>query len=68
MDVQPADHLFLTEASAYLRVPVATLRHWRARSTGPRSFLLGRRLAYRRADLDAWLTQRMAIDQTAHAR
>ncbi|MFK5688738.1 helix-turn-helix transcriptional regulator [Ornithinimicrobium sp. LYQ92] len=49
------DLLNLKEASAYTRVPEATLRLWRHRGTGPRSFRLGRRVMYQRAELDAWV-------------
>ena len=43
--------LTITEAAELLRAPVATLRYWRHRNTGPRSFRLGRRVLYRRDDL-----------------
>jgi excisionase family DNA binding protein len=46
--------LTITEAAELLRTPVATLRYWRHRNTGPRSFRLGRRVLYRRDDLRAW--------------
>jgi excisionase family DNA binding protein len=59
MPVQPADHqpelLTITEAAGLLRAPVATLRYWRHRNIGPRSFRLGRRVLYRRDDLHAWI-------------
>src|SRR3954454_13736048 len=54
-----ADHepelLTITEAADLLRAPVATLRYWRHRNIGPHSFRLGRRVLYRRDDLDAWV-------------
>jgi excisionase family DNA binding protein len=46
--------LTITEAAELLRAPVATLRYWRHRNTGPRSFRLGRRVLYR-DDLHAWI-------------
>jgi len=49
------DLLTITEAAALLRAPVATLRYWRHLGTGPRSFRLGRRVLYRRDDLNAWI-------------
>jgi excisionase family DNA binding protein len=52
---RPVDLLTITEAAALLRAPVATLRYWRHVGTGPRSFRLGRRVLYRRDDLDAWV-------------
>ncbi len=48
--------LTLTEAAAKLRTPVATLRYWRHLGAGPDSFRLGRRVMYRRDDLDRWIT------------
>ena len=47
--------LTLTEAAARLRAPVATLRYWRHLGIGPDSFRLGRRVMYRRDDLDRWI-------------
>ena len=47
--------LTITEAAELLRAPVATLRYWRHRNTGPRSFRLGRRVLSRRDDLHAWI-------------
>ncbi|MCX2934721.1 helix-turn-helix domain-containing protein [Mycobacterium sp. CVI_P3] len=38
------------------RVSPDTLRYWRHTGTaGPPSFKLGRRVLYRRSDVDAWL-------------
>jgi excisionase family DNA binding protein len=55
----PPDHrpelLTIREAAEVLRAPIATLRYWRHLGTGPRSFRLGRRVLYRRDDLDAWV-------------
>lgn len=47
--------LTITEAADLLRAPVATLRYWRHLGTGPRSFRLGRRVLYRRDDLQSWV-------------
>ena len=59
MPLQPAGHepelLTIAEAAEVLRTPVATLRYWRHCNTGPRSFRLGRRVLYRRDDLQAWI-------------
>lgn len=43
------------EVAELLRTPVNTLRYWRKVTKGPRSFKIGTRVAYRRADVDAWL-------------
>ena len=53
-DHQP-ELLTIAEAAEILRAPVATLRFWRHRNIGPRSFRLGRRVLYRRDDLYAWI-------------
>jgi excisionase family DNA binding protein len=54
--------LTIREAAALLRAPVATLRYWRHRGTGPRSFRLGRRVLYRRDDLRAWIDAQRGED------
>jgi helix-turn-helix protein len=48
------DLLTISEAAELLRTAVATLRYRRHLGTGPRSFHLGRRILYRRDDLQAW--------------
>jgi excisionase family DNA binding protein len=45
------------EAASYLRIPLATLRYWRHLGVGPAGFHLGRRLVYRRTDLDQWISE-----------
>jgi excisionase family DNA binding protein len=52
--------LTIAEAAELLRAPVATLRYWRHLGAGPRSFRLGRRVLYRREDLQAWIAQQRA--------
>lgn len=37
----------LDEVATAYKIPIATLRYWRARGEGPRSFRLGRRVFYR---------------------
>lgn len=37
-----------------------TLRYWRAVNEGPPSFKLGRRVVYRRADVEKWMAQQEA--------
>ena len=46
--------LTITETAELLRTPVATLRWWRHTGQGPRSFKIGRRVTYRRSDLEDW--------------
>ena len=49
------DLLTISEAADLLRAPVATLRYWRHLGTGPAGFRAGRRVLYRRDDLNAWI-------------
>jgi excisionase family DNA binding protein len=49
------EFLIRTEAADYLRVPVATLAAWAYRHTGPQFYRVGRRVLYRRAELDRWI-------------
>ena len=58
------DLLTISEAAALLRAPVATLRYWRHLGTGPRSFRLGRRVLYRRDDIEAWIQSQHDQDGT----
>jgi len=53
------DLLTISETADLVRAPVATLRYWRHRGTGPRSFRLGRRVLYRRDDVDAWIQRHL---------
>ena len=59
MSDHPAIHLpdllTITEAAELLRAPVATLRYWRHLGSGPRSFRVGRRVLYRRDDVQRWV-------------
>lgn len=54
--VVPMDELLIpTEVSEITRLPPGTLRYMQHCGTGPRSFKLGRRVVYRRDDVDAWI-------------
>jgi hypothetical protein len=46
------------EAADYLRASPHTLRGWRCKGGGPRFVKVGRKVVYRVADLDAWMTER----------
>lgn len=59
------------EVSEMLGVPVETLRYWRHKGAGPRSFKLGpKHVRYMRDDLDAWIAEqrRSAVGDGAAAR
>jgi DNA-binding transcriptional MerR regulator len=49
--------LTINEVSEQFRVPLSTLRYWRACNTGPESVLLGRRLLYPADALEQWITE-----------
>lgn len=55
----PAQHsiLLLDEVAALVRKSPGTLRWWRHQGIGPASFKLGRRVAYDRAVVDAWVDE-----------
>ena len=43
------------ELAEHVGVPLATVRQWRVKGTGPHGFMVGKHLRYRRADVAAWL-------------
>ncbi len=47
--------LTVAEAAQIVRRPEATLRFWRHQGEGPHSFKIGRRVMYRREDVENWL-------------
>ena len=52
----PADELMtLEEVAAYLKLPVATLRKWRATGYGPPGFRLGKWVRYRRSQVERFI-------------
>lgn len=55
--------LTIEEVATRLRTPVPTLRYWRHKGEGPRSFRLGRRVMYRSEDVEEWVRARMAADE-----
>lgn len=59
------DLMTTAEVAEYLRMPEATLRYFRHKGEGgPRSFRMGgRRIAYRRQDVDAWLMEQINAER-----
>lgn len=49
------DLLTISEVAAHLRTPIATLRYWRHIGHGPAGFRVGKRVVYRRIDVEEWL-------------
>ena len=61
------DLLTTAEVAIITRAPVSTVRYWRHLGTGPRSFRLGRRVVYRRQEVEQWLSEREMADASATA-
>jgi predicted DNA-binding transcriptional regulator AlpA len=45
------------QVSTETGIPAATLRYWRHSGTGPASFSLGKRVVYRRSEVDRWISE-----------
>ena len=58
-DQRPTDLLDTDEAAAYLHLSPRTLERYRVTGEGPRFLKLGRRVLYRRGDLDTWIESRV---------
>jgi excisionase family DNA binding protein len=50
------DLLTVTEVAQILRTSPSTVRYWRYTSYGPPGIKVGRRVLYRRADVEAFLS------------
>ncbi len=50
------DLLTTTEAATLLELHPVTLKQYRVDNTGPAYQKIGRKVRYRRADLEAWIT------------
>jgi DNA-binding transcriptional MerR regulator len=48
------------EVAEQLRRPVATLRFWRHKGTGPKSANVGGRVLYRESDVEAWIAEQFS--------
>lgn len=59
------EKLTTEELAGELKTPTATLRYWRAAGKGPRYFKAGKRVLYRREDVDAWISEQIQTPQTA---
>lgn len=51
------DLLLEHEIAEWTRQNLRTLRYWRSQGVGPRWAKLGRRVVYRRADVQRWLDE-----------
>jgi predicted DNA-binding transcriptional regulator AlpA len=55
----------MPEVADLLQTNVDTLRYWRHKGIGPRSFRVGRRVVYRVSEIEAWLARQQENDGTA---
>jgi hypothetical protein len=51
------DILSARKVSELIGVPLGTLRYWRHAGIGPASFTLGRRVVYRRSEVERWIAE-----------
>lgn len=51
-----SDLLYAEEVAALSRKPVATIRWLKATGQGPKWGKLGRRVVYRRSDVESWIS------------
>ncbi|MEG8179343.1 helix-turn-helix domain-containing protein [Nocardia terpenica] len=51
----PEEWLTTAEVAQQYKVKIGTLRYWRHIGYGPASFALGRKVVYRRGEVDAWI-------------
>jgi predicted DNA-binding transcriptional regulator AlpA len=56
------DLLLMEEVAALARQSVSTLRWLRHRGQGPAGFRLGRRVVFRRAEVERWIAQREQVE------
>jgi len=59
--------LTTTEVATLTRAPIGTVRHWRHHGIGPRSFRVGKRVVYRRTDVETWLAEQERRDPWPHS-
>lgn len=64
---EAGDDLLTTEEFADLiRTPESTVRYWRHIGTGPRGVRIGRRVLYRRTDINEWIAARYTEQERQH--
>ena len=51
------DLMLAPEVALRWRISVETLRFWRSTNQGPPSFKVGRRIFYRRSEVEAWFAR-----------
>ena len=51
------DILDTKQVAQLIGLPLGTLRYWRHANIGPASFTLGRRVVYRRTEVERWIAE-----------
>ena len=51
------DHVTAEGFASLVDRPVSTIYYWRSRKIGPTGFRVGRRILYRRRDIEQWLDE-----------
>lgn len=59
------DLLTVPEVADMARTSPSTVRYWRHQGLGPAGFRLGRKIVFRREDVERWLAERQAADRMA---
>lgn len=54
------EYMAISDVSAATGIAAGTLRYWRHINEGPASFKMGRRVMYRRDDVEAWIAAQRA--------
>lgn len=52
-----SEYLSTNQVSQETGIPTATLRYWRHADQGPASFALGKRIVYRRVEIERWIAE-----------
>jgi predicted DNA-binding transcriptional regulator AlpA len=64
--VVPTQLLPLKEVSQEYGFPEPTLYDWRHRNVGPKSVRLGRRVFYRRSEIERWICEQERLESDRH--
>jgi DNA-binding transcriptional MerR regulator len=52
-----SEYMSTQQVAGETGIPAATLRYWRHADIGPASFTLGRRVVYRRQEVERWIAE-----------
>lgn len=66
-EVVESEYLTTAEVSRMTRISQETLRYWRTVDVGPVSFKFGRRVFYRRSEVERWFAEQEAATRRGGA-